>query len=549
MKNDSIAYKLKSRINALCSLIFIKHYDFDMVDLLLKSIKNDDTQIYEFHNAFGGIDFDTKRIFNNDIESSASLENFLKDKAQMLNNRLENNIKGDMFIVLKDISQDELKNTKIKSLLKYIAQNTKNIDGYNCTIFVISPLLHIEPELEHLITIFEIPNPSDDEIETMIKDFVNDIDDSTLKEVALSFRGMSKYQITQMLYLIYQSGGEITKNDSQTIIDEKKQLIKKQGGLEIINTKENIQNLGGLKALTKWLTQKAKIMQNLPLARQYKVDTPKGVMIVGMPGCGKSLIAKASANLFGIPLIRLDVGALLGKYIGQSEENMQRALKLSEDISPCVLWIDEIEKAFSGIGNTQGHEVTTRLFGQFLTWLQKKIAPVFVLATANNIETMPPEFLRKGRFDEIFFVDLPDKDERKEIIKIHLAKREKSLENIDLNELAQKCEGFSGADIESAIKECIESNFCDLLDSLSNMSKITTPNITTEDLLKHIQNTKSISKTLKDKIQKIREKIQQMDIKPAKGTSHSHTQATFVKNTAKSKDSMCEMIFKQFGIA
>lgn len=155
--------------------------------------------------------------------------------------------------------------------------------------------------------------------------------------------------------------------------------------------------------MTKWLEKKAKIIQNLPSARQSKVDTPKGVMIVGMPSCGKSLIAKASANLFGIPLIRLDVGALLGKYIGQSEENMQRALKLSEDISPCVLWIDEIEKAFSGIGSGEGHEVTTRLFGQFLTWLQEKIAPVFVLATANNIETMPPEFLRKGRFDEIFF--------------------------------------------------------------------------------------------------------------------------------------------------
>ncbi len=227
MKNDSIVCKLKSRINALCSLIFIKHYDFDIVDGLLKSIKNDDTKIYEFHNAFGWIEFENKRIPNDYIESSVSLEHFLKDKARMLNEQLENNDKSDMFIVLKDISQDELKNTKIKSLIKYIAQNTKNIDGYNCTIFVISPLLHIEPEPEHLITIFEISNPSDTEIEAMIKDFANDIDEATLKEIALSFRGMSKYQITQILYLIYQSGGEITKNDSQTIIDEKKQLIKK----------------------------------------------------------------------------------------------------------------------------------------------------------------------------------------------------------------------------------------------------------------------------------------------------------------------------------
>ena len=228
-------------------------------------------------------------------------------------------------------------------------------------------------------------------------------------------------------------------------------------------------------------------------------------MIVGMPGCGKSLTAKATANLFEIPLVRLDVGRLLGKYVGESEENMRKALKLSEAISPCVLWIDEIEKAFSGVGGSGGgSDVTTRLFGQFLTWMQEKESTVFIIATANDISHMPPEFLRKGRFDELFFVDLPNKEERRMIIEIHLKKRNKLRKDIDAAALIEATEGFNGADLEAVVKETIETAFIE-----GNGA------VTTVDLLKTVRETKSISSTLKDKIAQIRETIKKIDIKPA----------------------------------
>ena len=182
---------------------------------------------------------------------------------------------------------------------------------------------------------------------------------------------------------------------------------------------------------------------------KYGVDIPKGIMIVGMPGCGKSLAAKAAAKLFEIPLVRLDIGRLLGKYVGESEHNMRRALKLAEAISPCVLWIDEIEKAFSGVGESGGgSDVTTRLFGQFLTWMQEKENTVFIVSTANDISKIPPEFLRKGRFDELFYVDFPGVEERKQIIEIHLKKRNKWNKDLDVISLAKKTEGYNGADLK-----------------------------------------------------------------------------------------------------
>lgn len=232
---------------------------------------------------------------------------------------------------------------------------------------------------------------------------------------------------------------------------------------------------------------------------------PKGILLVGMPGCGKSLTAKATATLFKIPLVRLDVGRLLGKYIGESEENMRKALQLSEAISPCVLWVDEIEKAFAGIGQSGGgSDVTTRLFGQFLTWMQEKDNMVFIVATANDISKMPPEFLRKGRFDEIFFADLPNSDERRKILNIHLKKRGKWNKEIDLISLITATEGFSGADLESVVKNTIEAAFISGKDT-----------ITTEDLLDSIHETKSISDVLKEKIKNLRTIISKFDIQPA----------------------------------
>ena len=353
--------------------------------------------------------------------------------------------------------------------------------------------------------------PTLKEIACIIVDFTKEmetkIDPEVVDELALSFLGLNEFQIHQILNLAYQDGGCLDKDDKRLILREKEQFLKKSGMLELVRFSDKMDDIGGLENLKEWLQCKEKIFSNMDKALKFGVDVPKGIMIIGMPGCGKSLTAKATAGLFKIPLVRLDVGRLLGKYVGESEGNMRKALHLAEAISPCVLWVDEIEKAFSGVGKNGGSDVTTRLFGQFLTWLQEKENTVFIVATANDISQMPPEFLRKGRFDELFFVDLPNADERRKIIEIHLKKRKKWNSEFDTcfpEEIIKNTEGFNGADLEAVVKGAIENAF------INNRKEITAGN-----LLVEIRNTNSISKTMKDKIDEIARTIQKMDIKRA----------------------------------
>ncbi|WP_121021236.1 AAA family ATPase [Helicobacter vulpis] len=282
--------------------------------------------------------------------------------------------------------------------------------------------------------------------------------------------------------------------------------MKKTNLLEMVRPKEgeDLDYTGGLEKLKNWLQAQAHIIANLDLASQKGVDMPKGVLVVGVPGCGKSLSAKACAGLFKLPLVRLDVGRLFGKFVGQSEENMRAALQLAEAISPCVLWIDEIEKAFSGMGANEGaHEVSRRLFGHFLTWMEEKTSMVFIVATANDITRFPPEFLRKGRFDELFFVDLPGAKEREQILKIHLQKRQQNPEHLDLASLAKECEGFSGADLENLVKLAVQGAF------------IEKQSLTPDLLRKALHATTPITKTMHAKIHAIRVQAQKLHLKNA----------------------------------
>ena len=285
-------------------------------------------------------------------------------------------------------------------------------------------------------------------------------------------------------------------------------MIKKAGILEMIPLKESLTDIGGLENLKEWLKQKADIFKNMDEAKKFGVDMPKGVLIAGVPGCGKSLSAKAAANLFGVPLLRLDMGRLLGKYVGESESNMRKAIELAEAISPCVLWIDELEKAFAGInGDGAGAEVTTRLFGTFLTWLQEKDSPVFVVATANNITKLPPELLRKGRFDEVFYVGLPKPEERRKIFEIHIGKRRpQDLPQISnsMQKLIDKTKGYSGADIEGVVREGVESVFAQKKSGLG-----------AEDILKVIDHTHSLSEIMKDSIDSMKKEYEERKFKNA----------------------------------
>lgn len=486
---------LASYIDALHPIIYIKHFDFKVIDVAIAHV-GQGAKCVEFNNALGLIDFKTKSPMK-----ECSLEEFLQLT-------MDDGFDQQTFLILKDVHK-ELDNPKIIAYLKRIAENNLYNENYSATVFIVSEVTVIPRELENYITIFDIPLPTIGEIRGIIRTFIDDmeieVDADTIDEIALSLKGLNEFQIKQILTLAYQDGGCITKSDKALILKEKEQFIKKSGMLEIVNFNETIDDIGGLENLKEWLYRKAYIFKELDKAIKFGVDVPKGIMIIGMPGCGKSLTAKATASLFEIPLVRLDVGRLLGKYVGESEENMRNALKLSEAISPCVLWIDEIEKAFAGVGGEGGgNDVTTRLFGQFLTWMQEKENTVFIVATANDISHLPPEFLRKGRFDELFFVDLPNGMERRKILEIHLKKRKKWNENIDSIALIKETAGYNGADLEAVVKDTIERTFIDGRTV-----------ITTEGLLRSIKDTKSISCTLKDKIASIQKTVEKIDIKPA----------------------------------
>ncbi len=493
MKSNTVDI-LASYIDSLHSIIYINHFDFKVIDEAIEKV-GQGVKCVEYNNAFGLIDFKTKSPLQ-----ECDLEQFLKLV-------FDDGFEQETFIILKDV-HNELNNPIIISLIKRIAEDNIYNENYHATVFIISEIIVIPKELENYITVFDIPLPVSSEIIEIINEFIEDleitVEQDVINDIALSFKGLNEFQIKQILNLAYQDGGYIDKEDKLLILKEKEQLVKKSSMLEIVNFKESIDDIGGLENLKEWLERKAKIFANMDKAIKFGVDIPKGIMIIGMPGCGKSLTAKATASLFEIPLVRLDVGRLLGKYVGESEENMRKALKLSEAISPCVLWIDEIEKAFAGIGSDDGSGVTIRLFGQFLTWLQEKENTVFIVATANDISKMPPEFLRKGRFDELFFVDLPNGEERKKIFDIHLKKRKKWNKFIDSIALIKETEGFNGADIEAVVKDTIELAFIEEREIIS-----------TEDLIKSVKDTKSISDTLKDKIKNIKEIIEHIDIKCA----------------------------------
>jgi SpoVK/Ycf46/Vps4 family AAA+-type ATPase len=239
--------------------------------------------------------------------------------------------------------------------------------------------------------------------------------------------------------------------DLETILEEKKQIIRKSGILEYYEHREEFSDIGGMETLKDWLVKRRHAFSSR--ARDFGLPLPKGILLIGVPGTGKSLTAKAVGALWQMPLLRLDVGKVFGGLVGSSEENIRNVIKTAEAIAPAILWIDELEKGFSGTGSSGQTDggTTSRVFGSFITWLQEKTSPVFVIATANNVQQLPPELLRKGRFDEIFFCDLPDREDRKSIIDIHLRKKNRDPGQFDIDRLADATAEYSGAEMEQAV--------------------------------------------------------------------------------------------------
>ena len=336
------------------------------------------------------------------------------------------------------------------------------------TLILVSPTPRIPSDLEALVTLVDFPLPTETQIRslpdkmitrnTASKALTVDLADDALERLAKAALGLTAFEAENAFARAMVDDGNLSAQDVAVVQQEKDQIVRKSGVLEVVNSAVKLADVGGLGSLKKWLTKRAGSW--LDEAQLYGLPAPKGVLVTGIPGCGKSLTAKAMASAWSLPLIRMDIGRIFGGLVGESEQNMRSALRTAEAVAPCVLWIDEIEKGFAaGASGTGDSGTSARVFGTFLTWMQEKTSAVFVMATANNISLLPPEFLRKGRFDEIFFIDLPTTVERKVIFSLHIRARlvagpalgELPVYDALLDPLVALTEGYSGAEIEQAV--------------------------------------------------------------------------------------------------
>lgn len=376
-------------------------------------------------------------------------------------------------------------------------------------IIFTSPFLEIPADLQKDMTIVEFKLPTFEDILAVLDEMIEvnkksgriqiNLEEEDKERLAKAALGLTLSEAENAFARAMVEDGILDASDLHVILEEKEQIIKKTGILEFVTSDLKMEDIGGLENLKRWLSKRNKSW--LDSAREYGLPAPKGVLITGVPGGGKSLISKSISSMWHLPLLRLDMGKIFSGIVGSSEENMRKAIYTAEAISPSILWIDEIEKGFSGLSGSGDSGTSSRIFGQFLTWMQEKTAPVFVIATANNISGLPPELMRKGRFDEIFFVDLPTLRERKEIVQVHLKKRLTSPRVIGdfaiteevIESLAHKCDGFVGAEIEQFIIDALFEAFA------SDRA------VQYEDFTQAIENTVPLSVTQAEQIRAIRE--------------------------------------------
>jgi len=371
------------------------------------------------------------------------------------------------------------------------------------TIVMTSPILEIPPELEKDLTIVDFDLPKESHFITLLGHILAevrdnpkiriDLDPKSKEQIVHALLGLTLTEAENVLAKALVQNKGLSDKGLEVINHEKRQIIRKNGLLEYYDAEETFESVGGLEALKEWLGKRSAAFSEQ--ARQFGLPSPRGILLLGVQGCGKSLVAKTISSLWRMPLLRFDVGRVFGSLVGSSEQNIRRAIQVAQSISPVVFWVDEIDKAFRGSrasgGDTDGG-TSSRVFSTFLTWLSEKKSPVFVVATANDVTMLPPELLRKGRFDEIFFVDLPLQYERKEILRVHLAKRKLDPTQFNLDALALASSGFSGAEIEEAIVSAMFDAFYDK------------QQVTTERVLTSLQQTVPLSKTMSEDVENLR---------------------------------------------
>jgi AAA+ superfamily predicted ATPase len=370
------------------------------------------------------------------------------------------------------------------------------------TIILISPVMEIPTELEKEVTLMNFPLPDRDDLAALLDKIIEDVkafkkikielDETGRERLLQAALGLTLGEAENVFAKIIVKEERLSGDHVHEVFAEKQQIIRKSGLLEYYATNVTFSNVGGLSVLKEWLEKRTAAFSEE--ARTFGLPSPKGILMLGVQGCGKSLCAKSVSSLWQLPLLRFDMGKMFNSLVGSSEENVRRAIAVAESVAPAVLWVDEIDKAFAGSqssGSTDGG-TTARVFGTFLTWLSEKTAPVFVVATANDISQLPPELMRKGRLDEIFFVDLPSAEERLDIFRIHVAKRSRDPGNYDLAALAEASKDFSGAEIEEAVISALYDAF------------YARREVTTADILQAIRETVPLAKTMDEHINRLR---------------------------------------------
>lgn len=362
---------------------------------------------------------------------------------------------------------------KLRNLARTLKSQPKNV-------VLLSPQLTIPTDLGDVVTVVDFPLPTAGEIRTemtrLLANLGQSLDSQLLEDLARSAQGLSMERIHRVLAKAIASHHQLEATDIQLLLEEKRQTIRQTQILDFFPTQETMTDIGGLDNLKEWLLRRGNAFSHQ--ARQYGLPHPRGLLLAGIQGTGKSLTAKAIAHHWHLPLLRLDVGRLFAGLVGESESRTRQMIQIAEALAPCVLWIDEIDKGFAGLDGKGDSGTTNRVFSTFITWLAEKQSPVFVVATANNIEALPTEILRKGRFDEIFFVGLPNQTERQEIFTVHLSRlRPHQGSNFHLERLAYETPDFSGAEIEQTIVEAMHIAFSqnrdfttdDILEAASQM--------------------------------------------------------------------------------
>ncbi|NTX03047.1 AAA family ATPase [Myxococcus sp. CA051A] len=371
------------------------------------------------------------------------------------------------------------------------------------TVILLSPTLLIPVELEKEISVIDVPMPGYNDLLQLLREIVAvvrrtnkatiDLSRDHADQLIKAALGLTMAEAENAFAKAIAHDGKLGPEDIKRIQDEKRQVIRKSGLLEYYPPEESLGNVGGLENLKGWLSQRTAAFGER--ARQFGLPEPRGLLLLGVQGCGKSLTAKAVSAHWNLPLLRLDMGRIFSGLIGSSEENLRKAIRVAESVAPVVLWVDEIEKGLSGVASSGAGDtgVSARVFGTLLTWLQEKTAPVFVVATANRIDGLPPEVLRKGRFDEIFFIDLPEQAEREAIFRIHLRRRKREPEGFSTEELATLTEGFSGAEIEQVVVAGLYEAFAEDTE------------LAQRHLVRTIQDTFPLSVTMHDEIRRLRD--------------------------------------------